>query len=89
MSIPINYYENARVLVRKGKQVSRVNTYIISKYTTAYDVMTHDVKTMTRLRQDFLKNTKAKESRVIIEALGEGRVIGNGINDLKNGNKPS
>jgi len=48
--------------------------------------MTHDVKTMTRLRQEFLRMTKAKDSRVIIESLGDYTVVGQGINDLLNGN---
>jgi hypothetical protein len=51
--------------------------------------MTYDSKTMTRLRFELLKNSKATDSRVVIESLGEGKLIGIGINDLKNGNKPS
>jgi hypothetical protein len=51
--------------------------------------MTYDSKTMTRLRGEFIKNSKAADTKVVIESLGEGKVIGNGINDLKNGNKPS
>lgn len=86
MSIPIRYYDRARVLIRKGKNVHRQHTWVITKYETAYDVMTHDVKTMTRLRQEFLRMTKAKDSRVIIESLGDYTVVGQGINDLLNGN---
>jgi hypothetical protein len=51
--------------------------------------MTYDSKTMTRLRSELLKNSKATDSKVVIESLGEGKIIGHGINDLINGNQSS
>lgn len=89
MSIPIRYFPNAKLIVRKGKTATRVVSWVVTKYATAYEVMTYDSKTMTRLRTELLKNSKAADARVVIESLGEGKIIGNGINDLKNGNKPS
>lgn len=89
MSIPIHYFPNVKLIVRKGKTAHRVVSWVVTKYATAYEVMTYDSKTMTRLRGELLKNSKATDTKVVIESLGEGKVIGNGINDLKNGNKPS
>ena len=89
MIIPIRYFQNVKVLVRKGKQVHRVVSWVITKYATAYQVMTYDSKTMTRLRSELLKNSKATDSKVVIESLGEGKIIGHGINDLINGNQSS
>lgn len=89
MSIPIRYFQNVKLIVRKGKQVQRAVSWVVTKYATAYEVMTYDRKTMTRLRSELLKNSKATDTKVVIESLGEGKIIGQGINDLTNGNQSS
>lgn len=76
LSKPDIYHLSARISYKKNKRRVSLVTWIVSCFDDPVDIMLYDSKTMSRLRQLFYKNSKAKDKRISIEEILEKKVIG-------------
>ena len=80
LSIPLRmgkpiYYMEAKAKFFKKNSPQRRSIWIVSTFTTPTDIMMHDQTTMYRLDKELL-TPKAKERRIIIEAITSIKQVG-------------
>ena len=69
------YYMNARVAFKKRKVVHERVMWIVSVFDNPADIVTYDIKTMTRLGQElYAKNAKADKKIIIREVVDKKKI---------------
>lgn len=76
-SRPPIYSLTLDIAVKKGKNVSELTAWAVSRYDTPQDIMKHCKHTMDRLKRDHYGKSYKGEKRIIIRKIRDKKQVGN------------
>lgn len=70
------YYHEIAISYKKGKAFIKDVTWAVSLYKTPMEIMKHDRKTMSRLKNKYYSSTYKSHKQVVITKVISSKVVG-------------
>ncbi len=70
------YYHEIAISYKKGKAFIKDETWAVSLYQTSMDIMKHDRKTMSRLKEKYYSSGYKSQRQLVITKIISSKVVG-------------